>query len=148
MCKSKKLMRKTCCFAKNIVRKTQELFEISQLNLKMMQIKNKIERKLVIVGYYIYDNRKKEGFYEPKRENENEKLKLIFNEIDELYKKLDFLKREADELKSYVKKNEICMTNCKKKQDDLKKEEVEYNPEYKNETDYKRPDYKNYDYEY
>ena len=111
--KDRKIMRKTCSFAKAVVRKTQELFEISQLKIKIIQIKNKIERKYVRIGYFLYNKQKTDGFETLKEEIENEKFKNVCKEIDELYQKLEKLEEECSELKSYIKKDaKECIEKC------------------------------------
>lgn len=102
----KKIMRKTCNFAKTVVKKTQEIFEISQLKFKIMQVKNKIERKYVKIGYFVYNKQKTDGFKVLKEEIENEKFKNVCKELDQLYAKLRKLELECDEIKRYVKKDE------------------------------------------
>lgn len=120
----KKLMKKTCGFAKAVVKKTQEIFEISQLKIKMVQIKNKIERKLVRIGYFVYIQQKNQDFEVLKEKMENEKFLNFCREIDGLYAKLKKLEADYAEIKSCIKKEaENCVKDCGCKEKKQKKEE-------------------------
>lgn len=105
-------VKKTCGVAKTVLKKTQELFEISQLNVKIMQRKNKIERKFVKIGYCMFNKQKKEGFESLKGEIENEEFKNMCEEINSLYKEIEKLECERDEIKRFVKKNKDCNKKC------------------------------------
>ena len=101
-------VKKTCGLAKTVIKKTQELFEVSQLNVKIMQRKNKIERKFVKIGYCMFNKQKKEGLEALKNEIENEKFKELCEEIDLLYKEIEKLECERDEIKRFIKKDKEC----------------------------------------
>ena len=119
-------VNKTCKLAKNMVSKTQKVFEISQLNLKIVQIKNKIERKYVKIGYCIYKKQKQQGFDKIKDVAENEKFKLICQEIDKLYEKLHDIEDELEELRRYDKnKNKNKEHICKCSDSDDKYDDLE-----------------------
>ncbi len=122
-------VNKTCKLAKNVVSKTQKVFEISQLNLKIIQIKNKIERKYVKIGYCIYNKQREEGLDKIKYLAENEKFKLICKEIDKLYEKLHKTEEELEEIRRYDK-NKKKITHCKCSNSDEKYEDEEYESSY------------------
>ena len=105
-------VKKTCGVAKTVFKKTQELFEISQLNVKIMQRKNKIERKFVKIGYCMFNKQRKEGLEALKVEIENEEFKNICSEIELLYSEIEKLESERDEIKRFVKKNKDCNKKC------------------------------------
>lgn len=134
----KKIIKKTCGFAKSVLRKTQEIFEISQLKFKMIQIKNRIERKYVKIGYFAYVRQKKEGLSGLKEEIEQKKFINVFKELDKLYFELNKLEDEYAEIKSYVKNQEgktlkecVCKGERYKKEKDIDDE----NNSKKNEKD-------------
>lgn len=119
----KKFMKKTCGIAKAVVKKTQEIFEVSQLKIKMIQIKNKIERKYVKIGYFVYNKQKNNGLKDLKEELEKEKFKDFCKEIDELYVDLKKLEVEYAEIKSCIKKEQNnCLKKCGCEQKEEKKE--------------------------
>ena len=115
MKKSKGMMKKTCKVAKSVFRKTQELFEISQINMKIISYKNKIEKKFAKVGYYVYNKQKKFGFNALSKEMENENFKIIFEEIKKLYEKIADLEKEKDESKGCCDKEDYDMEESFKK---------------------------------
>lgn len=120
----KKIMRKTCGFARAVVRKTQEIFEISQLKFKMIQVKNRIERKYVRIGFFVYNKQKNDGFEILKEELEGEKFKNVCDEIDELYDRLKKLESEYNEIKKYIKKQvDGCVEECGCRKNKQKKEQ-------------------------
>ncbi len=130
MAKSKGFVKKTCCIAKTVMKKTQELFEISQLNVKIMQLKNKIERKFVKIGYCLYSKQNKDGFESLKDEIENEKFKDICKEIEEMYAKIEQYECELAEIKRYVKKNNECLKKCECEEKIVVNDEDEVSQEY------------------
>lgn len=114
MTRSNSFLKKTQTIAKTVVQKTQELIEYSQLSLKIMKVKNKIERKYVKIGYCLYNKQRKDGIEKLKAELENEKFISICKDIDYLYKELKNLKCECEDLKRNVKKDCNCLLNCEK----------------------------------
>lgn len=111
MKKNNGVIKKTCKVAKNVIKKTQELFELSQINMKIIGYKNKIERKFVKIGYCVYKKQEKHGIA-ALRETGGEKLKIICDEIKKLYDKIHELEKEREEIK-----------RCKEKEDDEDSEE-------------------------
>ena len=120
MAKSNSFFKKTQTIAKTVVQKTQELIEYSQLSLKIMKVKNKIERKYVKIGYCLYNKQRKDGIEKLKAELENEKFISICKDIDYLYKELKSLKCECEDLKRNVKKDCNCLLNCEKSDEKIK----------------------------
>ncbi len=114
MAHSNSFLKKTQTIAKTVVQKTQDLIEYSQLSLKIMKVKNKIERKYLKIGYCLYNKQRKDGIEKLKAELENEKFIGICKDIDYLYKELKNLKCECEDLKRNVKKDCNCLLNCEK----------------------------------
>ena len=108
--KSKRMAKKTCCFAKTFLKKTQELIEISQVNFKIMQMKNKLERKLVKIGHAVYKKQKDEGIESLKNCLDKEIFRNYCEEIDGIYEEIDDLEEELRELK----KEGICVVEYEK----------------------------------
>ena len=104
--KTKGMMKKTCKMAKNVIKKTQELFELSQINMKIISYKNKIERKFVKIGYCVYKKQEKSGLSALSEEIVNEKFKLLCEEIKKLYKKIAELEEERNEIKGCCEKGD------------------------------------------
>lgn len=109
--KSKKVARKTCCFAKTFFKKTQELIEVSQINIKIMQLKNKLERKLVKIGHSVYKKQKDEGLEGLKKCLEKDIFIEFCKEIDSIYDEIEKLEEELSE----IKKDSICIMEYEKK---------------------------------
>ncbi len=129
MNKSKTVMKKTRCVAMNIFKKTQKLFEISQNNIKILQLKNKLERKYVKIGYSVYNRLRKDGIEKLKNNLETDSFKVCCKEIDELNIEIKKIEKELDELKNEIKcymeeakdciedrlnekKGKLCRHNC------------------------------------
>ena len=111
MNESNDMIKKTCGFAKNLLKKTQEMLEISHINFKILQLKGRIERKYVKIGYFIYNNQKSIGLERLTYESQTDRLKNICCEIDELYDSIKKLKKELNEIKKY----DYC-EDCKQKE--------------------------------
>lgn len=122
----KQIMKKTCSMAKSMIKKAQELFEITQINMKIIQLKNKIERRFVKIGCGIYTARKQAYKEEKEYGNEtttdktntilkeNENYEYIYKEIDELYEKITKLEEERTEIKRHIgRKKEQHRCGCK-----------------------------------
>ena len=103
MNKSKTVMKKTRCVAMNIFKKTQKLLEISQNSIKILQLKNKLERKYVKIGYSVYNKLRKDGIEELKNNLEINSFKMCCEEIDELTHEIKKIEKETDELKDEMK---------------------------------------------
>ena len=103
MNKSETVMKKTRCVAMNIFKKTQKLFEISQNNIKILQLKNKLERKYVKIGYSVYNKLRKDGIEKLKNNLETENFKICCREIDELNSEINKIEKELVELKNEMK---------------------------------------------
>lgn len=103
MNKSKTVMKKTRCVAMSIFKKTQKLFEISQNNIKILQLKNKLERKYVKIGYSVYNKLRKDGLEKLKDNLETDSFKMCCKEIDELNNEIRKIEKELDELKKEMK---------------------------------------------
>ena len=108
---SKKICRKTTCFAKSFFKKTQELIEISQINLKIMQLKNKLERKMVKLGNSIYKKQKEDGVDGLNECLNGDVFSCYCKEIDEIYEEIEKLEEELKE----IKKDSICVMEYEKK---------------------------------
>ncbi len=121
MNKSKTVMEKTRCVAMNILKKTQKLFEISQNNIKIMQLKNKLEKKYVKIGYSVYNKLRKDGLEKLKSNLESDNFKMCCREIDELNGEIKKIEKELDELKNEMKcYMEEIKDNIEEKLDDKK----------------------------
>lgn len=110
MDKSKTVIKKTRCVAMNIFKKTQKLFEISQNNIRIMQLKNKLERKYVKIGYSVYNKLRKDGIEKLKDNLGTDCFKKCCEEIDELNKEIKKTEKELDELKNDLK---CCVEEAK-----------------------------------
>lgn len=105
MRRNKGVIKKTCKVAKNVIKKTQELFELSQINMKIIGYKNKIERKFVKIGYCIYKKQEKSGLSSLREEIGGDRFKIICDDIKKLYNKIYELEKEREEIKRYDEKD-------------------------------------------
>lgn len=113
MNKSKTVMKKTRSVAMDIFKKAQKLFEISQNNIKILQLKNKLERKYVKIGYSVYNKLRKDGLEKLKDNLGTDSFKMCCKEIDELNNGIKKIEKELDELKNemkcYIEETKDCI---------------------------------------
>ena len=122
MSENNDMVKKTCGIAKNLLKKTQEVLEMSHINLKILKLKNRIERKYVKIGYFVYNKQKNFGFEKMKYELETDDLKNICGEIERLYKNIEKLKKELSE----IKKCNYC-GDCSKRDTEEKSDSINLN---------------------
>ncbi len=151
MNKTKTVMKKTRCVAKNIFKKTQKLFEISQNNIKILQLKNKLERKYVKIGYSVYNKLRKDGMEKLKNNLETDSFKACCREIDELNAEIKKIEKELEEMKNEVKCYMDEAKDCVERKFEEKKEKhCKHNCDHEHNCDHDRynNNYRDSEYDY
>ncbi|MDE5853117.1 MAG: zinc ribbon domain-containing protein [Oscillospiraceae bacterium] len=100
--------------ANSASKKTGEILEISQLKLKISQIKASIERKYAELGFIYYSNQKAK--HVENTETFDKKSQNLFKEIDDLFLKLHNIEKTCAEIKNKFKV-EMCPCCGKKNKD-------------------------------
>ena len=103
----KRLIRKTQNFVKVAVKKTHDVLEIAQLKLKLSQIKSKIEKKYISIGYAQYVKYRQNGAIDSKDLQFNDKIKKICSEIDYLFNKRNEIKEGLNEARKEFEEDTI-----------------------------------------
>lgn len=107
MSNAKSFFKKTCKFTNVALKKAQGLIEMSQINLRISNLKGKIERKCAIIGALVV-SKKNGGSKKLTVEQCDEKIEKLCNDIETLRQKLKKAKNEVKEVKHHLNNCSFC----------------------------------------
>ena len=143
MSNSKSFFKKTCMLTNVALKKAQGLIEMSQINLKISNLKSKIERKCAVIGALTISKRNG-GSKKLTTEQCDEKIEKLCQDIEKLRKKLKKSKNEDKEIKQHLSNCSFCDDCCSKKNDGDDEADDSSNFE-ESEDDYDYDDFSKFD---